>query len=143
MPRHSLTVLLGGRGPVAPARPRAKYLSRTIAQQIDWLPREVRLAIYLRDGCACVYCGVSVEEGVRLALDHVVPCDLFGSDEPSNLVTCCTVCNSSKRNLTLRTYVQHLSDYGRNTEDMQRRVEAALARPLPLQAARRMLKRRG
>ena len=142
MSGRALTLLLGGARVKPAPQPRPKYLGRSIAEQIGWLPIDVRLAIYLRDGGACVYCGVGVELGVRLALDHVVPCDLMGSDEPSNLVTCCTVCNSQKRNLTLRTYVQHLNDYGRNTDGLIEKVEAALARPLPLQAARKLLKRR-
>ena len=29
---------------------------------MNWLPKARRLAIYLRDGLACAYCGASVED---------------------------------------------------------------------------------
>ena len=34
---------------------------------------EKRLAIYLRDDMACIYCGIGIEEAGTLTLDHVRP----------------------------------------------------------------------
>lgn len=45
-----------------------------------------------RDGYRCVYCG----SGEGLTVDHVIPLARGGSNELSNLATCCGPCNSSK-----------------------------------------------
>ena len=50
-------------------------------QGANWVRREKRLALYLRDGLACVYCGEGVEDGVVLTLDHLVPHSHGGSRE--------------------------------------------------------------
>ena len=58
-----------------------------------WIRPDKRLAIYLRDGLACAYCGATMEQGdTFLTLDHVVPPELGGSNAPSNLVCCCRSC---------------------------------------------------
>lgn len=51
-----------------------------------------RETVYSRDGYKCVYCG-SLN---NLSLDHLMPVSRGGEDIPSNLVTCCRGCNSSK-----------------------------------------------
>lgn len=48
--------------------------------------------VFARDGFACVYCS----SPLNLTLDHVIPQSRGGSHEPSNLVTACRSCNSSK-----------------------------------------------
>lgn len=56
-----------------------------------------RFCILKRDKFTCVYCGKSsIEDGVKLAVDHVVPRNSGGKSEASNLVTCCLECNSQK-----------------------------------------------
>jgi 5-methylcytosine-specific restriction endonuclease McrA len=47
--------------------------SRGEWQGMNWIRQEKRLAIYLRDGLACGYCGDSVENGAKLSLDHLKP----------------------------------------------------------------------
>jgi 5-methylcytosine-specific restriction endonuclease McrA len=65
-------------------------------QGSKWIRPERRLAIYLRDGLACVWCGAAVEDGVSLSLDHVT-CRVHGGDNGnSNLVTACSRCNGSR-----------------------------------------------
>lgn len=61
-----------------------------------WIRPRKRLAIYLRDKMACVYCGASVIQGADTVLDHVVPHKAGGTNHESNLVTCCKPCNDSK-----------------------------------------------
>ena len=65
-----------------------------------WIRPAKRLAIYLRDGLSCVYCGASVEDADGatkiLTLDHVMPRKLGGSNEARNLVTACLSCNLAK-----------------------------------------------
>ena len=53
--------------------------------------RKIRQTVINRDGC-CQMCGT--EE--RLSVDHIVPRTLGGDDNPSNLQTLCSSCNSSK-----------------------------------------------
>ena len=54
--------------------------------------RSALLHKWVRQGRACLYCGV------RLAttIDHVVPLVLGGTNFEGNLVPCCKSCNSSK-----------------------------------------------
>jgi len=42
-------------------------------QGMNWIRREKRVAIYLRDGCACAYCGATLEDGTQLTLDYLRP----------------------------------------------------------------------
>jgi len=54
-------------------------------------------AVFERDGFRCVYCGLSsVEDGVKLHADHIVPKSAGGDDLVTNLVTACKSCNCSK-----------------------------------------------
>jgi 5-methylcytosine-specific restriction endonuclease McrA len=64
-------------------------------QGMNWIRPEKRLAIYLRDGLACVYCEATTEND-RLTLDHLVPYCKSGSNDSLNLVTCCLSCNSGR-----------------------------------------------
>lgn len=57
--------------------------------------RRLRFEILRRDGHTCRYCGGSAPD-VALTVDHVKPAALGGSDDPTNLVTACTQCNSGK-----------------------------------------------
>lgn len=65
-------------------------------QGMNWLRQEKRLAIYLRDGMACVWCGFAVEEGAKLTIDHLKPHVKEGSNHETNLVTACAHCNNSR-----------------------------------------------
>ena len=47
-------------------------------QGMNWIRQDKRLAIYLRDGLACAYCGHSVESGASLSLDHLKPASKDG-----------------------------------------------------------------
>jgi 5-methylcytosine-specific restriction endonuclease McrA len=85
-------------------------------QGSKWIRPEKRIALYLRDGMACVYCGETVENGESLTLDHVVACELGGTNEAGNLVTACRACNSSKQAKTTREWFQVLRDRGVDTD---------------------------
>lgn len=52
--------------------------------------------IYKRDNFKCVYCGSKKD----LTLDHVIPKSKGGTNEWTNLVTCCTKCNFAKADKT-------------------------------------------
>lgn len=56
-----------------------------------------RQSLYRRDEFTCIYCGQSsIEDGVRLTADHIVPFNKGGTHTIDNLVTCCKKCNSAK-----------------------------------------------
>jgi hypothetical protein len=63
----------------------------TSARRRD-IPDALRLAVYTRDGHACLTCGTSCD----LTLDHIVPWSLGGPDTEDNLQTLCAPCNSRK-----------------------------------------------
>ncbi|MFE9432392.1 HNH endonuclease [Streptomyces sp. NPDC006640] len=57
--------------------------------------KRLRYEILRRDNHACRYCGATAPQA-KLNVDHVLPTSLGGGDEPSNLVTACSPCNSGK-----------------------------------------------
>ncbi len=56
------------------------------------LPREVRRAVWQRDGGRCVQCGA----GFDLQYDHVIPHSMGGADTEANLQLLCGDCNRAK-----------------------------------------------
>ena len=106
-------------------------MARKRNQGMNWIRLSTRLAIYHRDGFACVYCGEGAERvGRGLPLDHVTACELGGSNAPSNLVTACLSCNSSKQDSTTRAWFARLRDSGTDTSTMGARIRRLVNRPL-------------
>lgn len=64
-----------------------------------WIRPEKRLAIYIRDGFQCAYCGRSLKHAApaEVTLDHLLPRVAGGSNEATNLITACRACNSSRQ----------------------------------------------
>ncbi|GMV18354.1 MAG: hypothetical protein AMXMBFR56_65780 [Polyangiaceae bacterium] len=116
--------------------------TRKRGQGSKWCRPSTRLAIYHRDGFCCVYCGRGAEEGVQLTLDHIVACELGGTNEASNLVTACLSCNSAKQHKTMRAWFQALRDQGVNTNGLALRVRRHAARKLNREAGRALLTER-
>jgi hypothetical protein len=56
------------------------------------IPREVKRAVFARDGGRCVECGARSE----LQYDHVIPLALGGASTPENLQILCAPCNGQK-----------------------------------------------
>lgn len=63
-----------------------------------WIRKERRLAIYMRDGFACQYCGCDLRHAAPadITLDHLVCRSEGGGNESQNLVTACRSCNSAR-----------------------------------------------
>ena len=96
----------------------------------NWIRRDKRLAIYLRDGLRCAYCGKTVEDGASLSLDHLLAHHLGGSNHESNLVCCCRSCNSSKQDKTIRQWYAILRTRGIDTNQVGRRIRRLVRKPL-------------
>lgn len=112
----------------------------------EWCRKDLRLALYLRDGLACVWCSGSVEDGVKLCLDHVIPRSEGGSNAPSNLVCACGRCNSSRGSRSIEDFAQAVAGYlnhGVTAEQILAHVRDCLSRPVPRDEAKALLARRG
>lgn len=71
-----------------------------------WITKERRLAIYIRDGFACAYCGKDLRHlsARNTTLDHLIPrCD-GGNNKNENLITACLTCNSGRRDKSYAEY---------------------------------------
>ena len=115
-------------------------------QGMNWVRPTTRLAIYLRDGLACVYCGDGIEQGVMLTLDHVQPHSKGGSDRPTNLVTACKTCNSSRGNRSVAAFARSVAEYRDHDADadaIRAHVHRCTRRVLPRAEARELIARRG
>ena len=115
-------------------------------QGMNWIRQEKRLAIYLRDGLACAYCGAGVESGAQLSLDHLIPHSAGGSNHETNLVTCCSRCNSSRGDRPVEEFAQGVAAYlnhGVTADEIVAHVEDCRHRPLPRAEAKQMIARRG
>lgn len=72
----------------------AKHNARK-GRSSKWITPVRRMAIYLRDGFACAYCGtdLTTAEPAKVTLDHLVPRVKGGTHVSANLVTACAGCN--------------------------------------------------
>ncbi len=110
--------------------------ARKPGQGSKWLRRSTRLALYARDGFCCVYCRASAKRGAVLTIDHVLPCELGGTNDHSNLVTACLSCNSAKRALPLRAFLAFLRVRHVDTTGIAARVRRLTRAPLNRQLGR-------
>lgn len=120
--------------------------SRGIYQGMNWIRQEKRLAIYLRDGLACVYCGDSAEKGATLTLDHLTCHSNGGSNHESNLVTACMRCNSSRGTRSVRGFCKAVAAYVNHditAESIEAHVRRCARRVLNVSEAKRLMERRG
>ena len=65
--------------------------------------KDKRLAIYLRDGFKCTYCGCDLHgtPPFNVTLDHVNPHVKGGTNATDNLVTACRACNCGRQDRPL------------------------------------------
>lgn len=112
--------------------------ARNGEQGMNWCRLSTRMAIYHRDGFCCVYCGVGSETGAGLTLDHLLANELGGSNDATNLVTCCRSCNSAKGALTMRTWLARLAAKGMDAAALRRRVTRQSKRTLDRAEGRRL-----
>jgi hypothetical protein len=125
----------------------AKPISRKVKNQgSKWISRPTRLAIYQRDGMCCCYCGQGVEDGATLSLDHVKPYSKGGSDDATNLVTCCLRCNSARGNRSVKAFATISAAYlnnGVSADEIIRRIRNCTRRTVDVEAAKQVIAERG
>jgi len=115
-------------------------------QGSKWIRRERRLAIYMRDGLACAWCGASIEEGATLSLDHIVPHAKGGSTQSDNLITACRKCNSSRGDRLVIEFCKAVADYldhDVTADQIEDHIYECLERPVNIAQARQIITRRG
>lgn len=115
-------------------------------QGMKWIRSEKRLALYLRDNLACVYCGQGIEVGIRLTLDHLIPYIQGGSNQAENLVSCCLFCNSSRSDRNWKTFARSVATYrnrGITAKALIAHIEQTRKQSYDVQAAHTMIERRG
>jgi hypothetical protein len=121
-------------------------LSNGQGQGMNWVRPSTRLAIYLRDGLACVWCGASVEDGAKLTLDHLDAHTNGGNNAATNLVTACHRCNSSRGARRPHVFAKAVAaylDHDVTAAHILTHVRTTAKRQLDRAMAREMLARRG
>ena len=129
-----------------PLNARSRLAGTAAYQGMNWIRQEKRLAIYLRDGLACAWCGASVEQGAKLTLDHIVPHAAGGTNRENNLVTACHRCNSVRADRMVEAFAAATAGYlnhGVTAAEIVAQVQACLSRPLDRAGAKEMIARRG
>ena len=113
---------------------------------MNWITQSKRLAIYLRDGLACAWCGEGIEDGAKLTLDHLTPHSRGGSNGARNLVTACHRCNSSRgvRSTTaFAAAVAEYLDHASKAAAILDHVRTTARRAIDVPAAKDLIARRG
>jgi hypothetical protein len=119
---------------------------RSKNQGMNWIRPVKRLAIYMRDGLSCAYCGQAIEDGVKLTLDHVIPVSAGGGNEETNLVTACLRCNSSRGARKMEAFCKSVAAYlnhGIQPKTIVAFIRKTTKRPLDIAAAQELIDRRG
>lgn len=66
------------------------------------IPKWVQMAVFHRDKGRCIFCFTDLTSLINtltsLNYDHIVPLDLFGTNDPCNIQLTCEKCNKTKTN---------------------------------------------
>jgi hypothetical protein len=113
---------------------------------MNWIRKERRLAIYLRDGLSCAWCCQTIEDGAKLTLDHIVPYSEGGTTKSDNLIVACLRCNSSRGSRSIETFAASVAGYlnhGVNPADILKHINTTRYRVVDTKAAKALIARRG
>jgi len=58
---------------------------------------KLRYQVLLRDNSVCQRCGKTIDDGIKLEIDHKIPVEWGGKTEPDNLWALCNECNGGKK----------------------------------------------
>ena len=75
---------------------RKDHIKSSIKYERSLMTDDLRYRVMKRDGFRCVLCGATIDDGVKLHVDHIVPVSKGGRTEMSNLRTLCERCNLGK-----------------------------------------------
>lgn len=98
-------------------------------QGMHWIRDSTRYAIYWRDRdpvtnkFRCLWCN---EKTKKLCLDHLLPVNLGGGNEPANLISSCLICNVQRRAQDWQDW----TDSGNFDLAVYRRIMSCLSRKL-------------
>ena len=95
-----------------------------VSRRGTWIKPARRYAIYHRDSFRCAWCECDLSDSHGITLDHVAA----GSNDSSNLVTCCMMCNSLRGNTTFYEMLQLIP------KDQGDAIVARLNQPLDVAA---------
>lgn len=111
----------------------------------NWISPNKRLALYMRDGFECAYCGKGIETGIVLTLDHLQPYSLGGALlDPANLITACRNCNSARNNRSVEEFVVIAAQYHqREATQILEYIATQTVQELSTKAAAALIKHRG
>lgn len=87
--------------------------------------KKLRYAILARDSFTCRYCGAQPGDGVLLVVDHIHPVSKGGGNDPTNLITACTPCNSGKGARSPEGSAPTRMDRARLARELREQQEAA------------------
>jgi hypothetical protein len=76
-----------------------KSLDRGEALDTTGISVKLRYGVLHRDNSRCRRCGRTLEDGIKLVVDHIIPRAWGGKTESDNLWTLCEPCNLGKKNL--------------------------------------------
>ena len=65
-------------------------------ENVRTISGKTRLDVFERDDYRCQMCGRTVDDGIKLHIDHIVPFSKGGSNEMDNLQVLCHECNLAK-----------------------------------------------
>ena len=64
----------------------------------------VQQKVWVADGCKCMYCGQPMGK-VQLTIDHFIPLEMGGKNDPSNYISADRRCNKDKGGMDPREWV--------------------------------------
>lgn len=89
-----------------------EYLTKKWTIKRERIPSWLKKAVFHRDKWRCVFCNTDLTNLINTLessnYDHIVPLDLFGTNDPCNIQLTCEYCNKFKRNKhsnTSSTYI--------------------------------------
>ena len=92
-----------------------------------------------RDDYVCQYCGLdgraSFENALAMRVDFVVPRAHKGKKHPSNLVACCTPCNTIKGTRVYANFEEAKAYVLGRREELRKTWQAKTARPIAKSAS--------
>ena len=103
------------------------------------LTRQEGQKILERDEYCCKYCGLngraSFENALVMRVDFVVPRAKKGKKDPSNLVACCTPCNTIKGTHVYKNFDEAKAYVLKQREELRKNWESKTARPMAKSAS--------